>query len=149
MTARFYGTDAGSASFGTTGSAVTPLLFYNKKEYWYVVPAGTATGTITIYFDGYNNAGISNTADLRVAHKSGGQWLNEGGAATGTTASGSVISYSISTFSPFTPGSVSAGSPLPVKLVAFSGRAAAGRNRLSWQTATEGFIILQDWPGRL
>ncbi len=137
VTARYFAADAGTAPFGTGGSSAVPLVAYNKNEYWDVVPVSTATGTVTIYFDGYNNQGIGNTADLRVAHKSGGQYLNEGGTPTGTVAGGSVTGNSISSFSPFTLGSVSAASPLPVQLLAFSGTLAGSANALRWQVAAQ------------
>lgn len=137
MTTRYYAADAGSATFGTSGSSSTPLLYYSKGEYWDLIPQSTATGTVTVYFDNYKNAGIGNISDLRVAHKSAGQWLNEGGTAAGITTSGSVTSNSISTFSPFTLGSVSASSPLPVKLMSFNVSIEGARNRVDWQTAAE------------
>ncbi len=137
ITARYYNADAGSASFGTGGASATPLLFYNTAEYWDLSPAGTASGTVTIHWDGYGNRGIGNTADLRVAHKSGGAWLNEGAASvSGTTGAGSVTSGSISTWSPFTLGSVSSASPLPIKLLSFTASALERANRISWKTAT-------------
>jgi hypothetical protein len=137
MTASYASANAGTAPFGTSGSSTTPLKFYNGKEYWDLAPAGTATGTVTVYFDSYNNSGIGNTADLRVAHRSGGEWLNEGGTATGTTSAGSVTSSAISTFSPFTLGSISTASPLPLTLISFTGMRAGSANRLEWQTAAE------------
>lgn len=106
--------NTGSAGTGTfTGG--TPLLYFNTLEHWELTPLSTATAAVTIYWDDYNNIGIGNTANLRVAHKSGSNWLNEGVASvSGTAASGSVTSNAISTWSPFSLGSVSASSTLPV-----------------------------------
>lgn len=59
------------------------------------------------------------------------------GMATGTPASGSVTSNSVTSWSPFTLGSISNNSLLPVKLLAFTGRADGAANRLEWMTATE------------
>lgn len=137
MTARYVAADAGFAPFGTRGSSATPLLYRNGAEYWDLVQVSTATGSVTVYFDGYNNRGISSIADLRVAHKTGGEWLNEGGTATGTTASGSITSASLSSFSPFTLGSISAASPLPLTLLDFTGWTEDGVNRLEWATSAE------------
>lgn len=140
LTARYHAADAGAAPYGTGGAAPTPLVAYNALEYWDLAPAGTASGQVTIFFDGYGNTGIGNTADLRVAHKTGGQYLNEDGAATGTPGSGSVTSAAISSWSPFTLGSVSAGSPLAASplgfdLVSFTAYAAGAANRLDWAIA--------------
>ena len=130
--------DAGSAAFGTGGTSSTPLLYYNQGEYWDLSPTGTASGSVTIYFDTYKNIGITNTAHLRVAHKSGGQWLNEGATSvSGTVTSGSVTGNSVNTWSPFSLGSISAASPLPVTLISFSGNNTSGSNHLSWQSGTE------------
>lgn len=110
---QYIAADAGTAPF--TGA--TPLLYYNTKEYWDITPISTATGTVTIYWDSYNNIGIGNTADLRVAHLTGGNWVNEGviPPPAGTTSAGSVTSSAtISTWSPFTLGSVSISSTLPL-----------------------------------
>ncbi len=137
MTVRYYGSDPGSAPFGIGGSSPTALVAVNRAEYWDLIPGSTATGTVTIYFDGYKNSGINSTADLRVAHLTGGQWLNEGGTATGSTASGTVTSTSISTFSPFTIGSISSNSPLPVNLMAFAALWEGTAVRVNWQTAAE------------
>lgn len=151
VTARYHGADAGLAPFGVSGSSATPLLYYNTKEYWDLVPVSSATGTVTILYDDYNNSGIGNIADLRIAHLSGGEWLNEGGTASGSTSSGAITSGSISSFSPFTLGSVSSATPLPVKLVVFSGKPDNVANRLDWKTATEDagttFVIERSTDG--
>ncbi len=110
---RYLATDAGSGTFTPGGTEPTPLASYNTNEYWDIAPLTSATGTVTIYWDGYKD-GFSNAAsDRRVAHKVGGNWLNEGTVGTGTAAAGSVTSNAISSWSPFTMGSV--GSVLPVK----------------------------------
>ena len=138
VTARYIAGDAGTAPFGTGGSSPTPLQYYNNAEYWDITPAGTATGAVTIYFDGFNNMTNGSLANLRVAHKTGGQFLNEGASGTtGTTASGTVTSNSISTFSPFTVGSVAPNTPLPLKLLTFNASSAGQPNRISWETAEE------------
>ncbi len=129
--------DAGTASFGTTGASATPLLYYNTKEHWDIHPLSTATGTVTIYWDDYNNVGISSTAHLSVAHKSGGLWLNEGAAGlSGTTAVGSVTSASLSAWSPFTLGSINSLSTLPVHWLSIRGSLTAHRQALmNWQVS--------------
>lgn len=134
LTARYYAADAGSATFGTGGTSAVPLLYHNTKEYWDLTPAGTAAGSVTIYWDSYNTQRIGNVSDLRVAHLSGGAWLNEGAAgAAGTTVAGSVTSNSLSSWSPFTLGSVSAASPLPLHDLSISALALPEANRISWQ----------------
>ena len=138
LLARYVPADAGAAPFTAGGTAATPLLAYNRFEYWDLTPLGTATGSVTIFFDNYKNPGITSVADLRVAHQSGGAWLNEGAAASsGTATAGTVTSNAVSTWSPFALGSVAASSPLPVELLAFAAERQGDAARLSWATATE------------
>lgn len=112
--------NAGAGPFVTTGSSAIALVAYNPYEYWDITPNGSATGMVTIFWDAYKNAGISNINDLQVAHLQNGNWLNEGNIATGTVAAGSVSSNSISTWSPFTLGSIG-NSTLPIIWLNVSG----------------------------
>ena len=138
LLARYLPADAGAALFTTGGTAATPLLYYNRFEYWDLTPVGTATGSVTIFFDNYKNPGVTAVADLRVAHRSGGFWLNEGAAAiSGTATAGSVTSNAVSTWSPFALGSIAGTSPLPVELLAFAAERQGTAARLSWATASE------------
>ena len=111
------------------------LESYNTNEYWDVNPVGTATGDVTVFWDNYKSPVITNTALLAVAHKRNGSWLNEGAqTVTGTTASGSVKSASISNWSPFTLGTLPL-SVLPVRLVSFTAKAAEQKGDLQWRIA--------------
>lgn len=144
MRVRYDTTNAGSASFSAAGTDPTPLLAYNTLESWDMTPLSTATGTVTMFWDNYRNIGITNTAHLKVAHKTGGTWRNEGTTGTGTTGAGSVTSNSLSTWSPFTLGSINAGSSLPLSIIAFNGKTGNGYNELSWETANEQGITAFD-----
>ncbi len=136
MGAQYFASDAGAGSFTATGTEATPLVAYNAKEHWNFVEDG-ATGTVTMYWDDYNNSGITDIAHLKVAHKSGANWLNEGNVATGTVASGSVTSNTISSWSPFTLGSINISSPLPISLLSFTGKKETNKNILNWITSME------------
>jgi hypothetical protein len=130
---KYNSSNAGSASF--TGAP--PLLYYNTFEHWDVTPLSTATGAVTIYWDNYKNAGIGNITDLRVAHLQGGFWLNEGAASvTGTTGAGSVTSNAISTWSPFTLGSISTNSTLPVNWLSVTGNINSNKQQvINWRVS--------------
>jgi hypothetical protein len=141
MRVRYDTSDAGVAGFSTSGSDPTALLYYNQYEYWDITPIGTATGTVTIYWDNYRNDGIGSASDLRVAHKSGGSWQNEGTVGVGTVAAGSVTSNSLSTWSPFALGSISISSPLPLQLLSFKGNAYKAFNQLLWEAANEIALV--------
>lgn len=133
---KYNASNAGSGPYTTTGTDATPLAIYNTLEYWDISPISTATGAVTIYWDNVNNV-VSSTPTLRVAHKSGANWLNEGGLnITGNATAGSVTSNPVSTWSPFTLGAT-AVSALPVRLLDFTAKAVAGGNLLEWTTVSE------------
>jgi hypothetical protein len=132
--------DAGSAPFTAGGASATPLVAYNKHEYWDLHPVTTATSTVRIYYDQVVVPGIINsTLDLRVAHQRGGAWLDEGGTPNGSSTNfiGNVNSASVSNWSPFTLGSAGLTSSLPVTLIGFSGILTGGSALLSWQVNNE------------
>ncbi len=119
MVVKYFPADAGVAPFVTTGTDPVALQYYNHLEYWNIAPVSTATGVVTVFWDAYNNQGIGSPTDLRVAHLRGAQWLNEGILGAGSVSSGSVTSNTLSSWSPFTIGSISSNSPLPITLTRF------------------------------
>ena len=139
MYVRYNTGNASANPYTANGTEATPLVAYNANEFWNCdVPfGGVATGTVTMYWDDYNNTGIGNIADLKVAHLSNSEWLNEGTTATGTIASGSVTSNVLNSWSPFTLGSISMNSSLPVTLISFTGKKEATANVLNWTTSME------------
>ncbi len=112
MQVKYNATDAGTTAFTTTGTEAIALGGYNNNEYWNITPLGTANGTVTIFWDGYNDVFGNSLTARRVAHKTSGGWQNEGTTGTGTTSIGSVISNAISTWSPFALGSTPSILPL-------------------------------------
>lgn len=149
ISVRYRKEDAGAAAF--TGSA--PLIAYKALEYWEMKPVGTATGSVTLLWDDYANGLISSPSDLRVAHKTTSGWVNEGSSAfTGTTAAGSVSSLPVSSWSPFTLGSVSGSSPLPVSLVSLRAERTGKAVEIIWKTASESrfshFVVQRSTDAR-
>ncbi len=127
-------TDAGVGAFTTGGTDATALVAYNKFENWDITPLSTATGTVTIYWDAYKNVGIASVSHVKVAHKTSGNWLNEGTTGTGTTASGSVTSNSLSSWSPFTLGSVNSLSTLPLYWLSVTANINSSKQAIiNWQ----------------
>lgn len=120
MQVKYNAADAGSGSFTTTGTETTALSQYNSDEYWDISPIGSATGTVTLFWDAYKNSGSINVSDVKVAHKTGGNWLNEGTTGIGTSTAGSVTSNALSTWSPFSLGSVAV--PLPIQFIYFTAK---------------------------
>jgi Secretion system C-terminal sorting domain len=136
MGVQYFASNAGTGTFSNTGTDTTPLVSYNASEYW-ELSSSNATGTVTMYWDDYNNPGINNPADLKVAHLKTGQWRNEGTNASGTTSSGSVTSNVLNTWSPFTLGQVKATIPLSIVINNFNVAKTDIANLISWQTNTE------------
>ena len=90
---RYYTGDAGTGEFVTTGNQYTPLASYNTGEYWRVDPIGMAAGTVTVYWDGYNDASLQDVTDRKVAYKNGlGKWENAGGEGDGSLTIGQITS---------------------------------------------------------
>lgn len=104
--------DAGAGAFTTGGTEASALVSYNNNEHWDITPLGTATGTVTVFWDGYNDTYSNPAVQRKVAHLTAGNWLNEGTSGTGTVVAGSVISNTISSWSPFTLGTISSTLPL-------------------------------------
>jgi hypothetical protein len=111
------------------------------SEYWLLDrPAGTSNVFVTLSWDAARSGLVTNMADLRIAHFTGGQWKNEGnGSTTGTNVAGTIMSQlAVGSFSPFTLASATAiGNPLPLNLLSFSGKNTEFGNKLSWATAHE------------
>ncbi|QRR00735.1 T9SS type A sorting domain-containing protein [Dyadobacter sandarakinus] len=135
---RYVPEDAGTAPFAGAGTKAA-LEAYNNQEYWDIIPAGTATGRVTLFWDDFRNPSLTTSENLNVysvAHLTGGNWVNEGSGGAGTPAAGSVTSALISTWSPFALGVVSE-SGLPVTMISFNARLVENTALLEWQTTSE------------
>jgi hypothetical protein len=126
------------------GNLVTPLQAVTYSECWDLTPLSTASGTVTLNWDGSKvSVGIPATASdlspLQVAHYTGGQWISEGGAATGTWSAGSITSANtISTWSPFALGSTDKlAIPLPLRFLTIGASLQADGSRLVRWTVGE------------
>jgi Secretion system C-terminal sorting domain len=133
--------NAGIGPFTTGGSENTALIGFNTNEYWdfYPIGGGTSSANITVFWDGYKDGYINEAINRRVAHKVGSNWQNEGLSqnTTGNPSSGSVKSNLINSWSPFTLGFVQATTPLPLRLISFTGKKVESGNQLNWQTSNE------------
>src|SRR5258708_8537215 len=111
--------------------------------FWTLTPGSTGSGVVTLNWDAIKvGAGILNAtgvAAVRVAHLSGGNWINEGGLGIGTTTAGTVISGVISTWGSFALGSIDAiTAPLPLTFLGIEASLLPdGSRRINWQVATE------------
>ncbi|MBN4051534.1 hypothetical protein JYU16_01845, partial [bacterium AH-315-M05] len=110
----------------------------NGGHYWTIDRISGASGAVIkmYWYDG--NDSINNLADLRVARHDGTRWQSEGNdGTTGTFATGDIISDTVTTFSPFTLGSVSSANPLPIDLLSFDAKLNDDKVDLFWATASE------------
>jgi fibronectin-binding autotransporter adhesin len=112
-------------------------------EHWELSRAGTTRADVTLTYNtgSYSTSGIGNTANLRVVHWGPTQWdLPSGGGVssqTGNNVAGTVKITNVTSFSPFTLGSLDGSSPLPVTWMYFNGDYVNEEVLLSWKTATE------------
>ena len=108
-------------------------------EYWELSNTGTSsTADITLFWKDQSRSDIDDAADLQIAHYTGSEWENLGQSSINFADPGSITVTGVTSFSPFTFGSMSSSvNALPVELVSFTGVAYKTNNVLSWQTASE------------
>ena len=128
---------AGHANAATFSA---PLTKVSLVEYWDLART-TGSGNINVYLywgDG-TRSGIGSPADLRIAHWNGSTWEDKGNNGTsGDATSGGIAANGISTFSPFTFGTVdNVQNPLPIDLLSFDVRKEDQSVRIDWSTASE------------
>jgi hypothetical protein len=112
----------------------------SQKEYWDLDRAGSSSSVnVTLYWEDGTYSGIQTLADLRVAHYDGSTWENKGNdATTGNASSGTITVNNVSTFSPFTFGTIDKdNNTLPVELQSFDLEKIDTRALLKWTTASE------------
>jgi hypothetical protein len=121
----------------TFGNTMGPGLDHiSAMEYWNIyAPTGSPVANVELSFYDPNSGGVTNMADLRVAHFDGSIWTNEGNTATTGTpgANGTVTSVSQSSFSPFTLASATALNPLPLKDIHLTLIHHTNFSKLNWR----------------
>ena len=131
------------SAYVNTVSLTAPLYNVSTIEYWVLDQAvGLGNALVTLYWENAGTSGITNCADLTVAHWNGASWDEKPGTATGVCAgagTGSVVTNAVvTTFSPFTFGSkLAAVNPLPIELINFTATPCNKDVCLDWSTATE------------
>ncbi|HRH69691.1 MAG TPA: T9SS type A sorting domain-containing protein [Flavobacteriales bacterium] len=122
-----------------------PLDHISTCEYWRVDQyAGSPLGRVTLSWKQPMSCGVTNLADLRVAHWDdvAGMWMDEGnGGAAGSFLIGTIpqADPQETSFSTgfWTLASISLDNPLPIELISFDARADGDQVRLDWITASE------------
>ncbi len=121
------------------GSHDPTLDHVSDCEYWMLDrTTGSSNVSVTLSWD-TRSCGVTLLNDLRVARWDGTKWADHGnGGTTGTTAAGTVVSSAaVTSFSPFTLGSVSTANPVPVELITFAALCEEQQAILRWTTASE------------
>ena len=144
-------------SFGFNKDAA--ILTMSDCEYWTIdrSPGGTNVYvTLSWYSPMCPTYGITDVNHMKVLHWNSGtnNWENLGnGATTGNTTAGTVrTTAQVTAFSPFTLGSSSVLSPLPIELIEFTATAYNNAVSLTWSTSSEihndHFIIEHSSDGK-
>ncbi len=146
--------DAQNSGYGTytpLEPMPTGLVNVSTNRWWDVTNiSGTTPVYVRLYWIALADDGIVDANQLVVAHWSDRnhlgaastlQWWNRGRSvanSTGTIANGYVESNeTVSTYSPFTFGTLDPINPLPVELISFTGSCEQGVKTLRWATASE------------
>jgi len=112
----------------------------SSVEYWNLSRSNGNTNNVKITLSWDTRSGIiTDINQLVVAHWNGSKWETKGASLrTGDIGSGTVVSEDfISTFSPFTIGSLTQSNPLPVSLISLEAKCNQNGNYLSWLTISE------------
>lgn len=142
-------TDAFTAQYfaaaysNTTTMAANPAPALNNVstiEYWTCDrTTGTSNVNVTLYWENNVRSAITNySADLVVARWNGSAWVNAGQSDISPAGNGYVTSSAVTSFSPFTFGSLSGSNPLPIQLLYFTATLNEQKQvDLEWATAIE------------
>ncbi|MCB0803332.1 MAG: T9SS type A sorting domain-containing protein, partial [Flavobacteriales bacterium] len=108
-------------------------------EYWNIDNTGTASNAdVTLHWKSAARSEISDYADLVIAHYDGSDWENLGQSSIVSSSSGSITVSGVSSFSPFTFGSLSDDKNfLPITLGEFNLQAIKNQVLISWTTESE------------
>jgi hypothetical protein len=128
------------------GNRATGIDHVSQAEYWVLDRAAT-TGTPTTdvnvrlsYNENTRSGQVDDAAKLRVVRWDGSQWADHGrgnGSSTSNTAGNIITSTQVTSFSPFTFGSISNVNPLPVSLLNLVAVKLEQMIQVKWSTTSE------------
>lgn len=110
----------------------------SSMEYWTLNRVGANEVSVKLSWDA-RSGGVSNLTDLLVARWDGTKWVDHGNANTiGNNTSGTITSNLVSSFSPFTLGSLNGRTNyLPISLIEFTATCNGNNPLIRWSTASE------------
>lgn len=113
------------------------IVVVSDMEYWTLDRTGTNNVAVTLSWNTWS--GVSSLSDLLVIRWDGSKWVNHGNAATsGDATFGTITSTVVSSFSPFTLGSINKNTdPLPITLTNFSVECMNNGPLIQWTTLSE------------
>ncbi len=138
-------------------STLSALTKVSGKEHWILNRAvNTNNVNVTLSFSSTRGSGVntSSLADLRVARWDGSQWVSHGNGGTSfSSPNGTVVTSSaVSSFSPFTLGSLNGLSVLPVEWLGIEAKVQKDRITIGWSTSSETnsrhFIVQKSLDGK-
>ncbi len=120
-------------------TSITGLNNVSTRESWDLSRLSGNDVYLTLYFEDTAWSYINDTADLTLAHYTGGTWLEEAATASLSGSGGTLTTDDVlSAYSPFTFGSKSAAvNLLPITLIDFDARQSGASVALWWTTASE------------
>ncbi len=109
----------------------------SNLEYWDIKQLSGTSASVSLSLNGTAIPGGTSTNLGVVAHFNGTAWTSENASAIapGNSTSGTALSNNLSSFSPFTFGTVAA--PTPLTLLSFNGSISNGLVKLTWLTSNE------------
>jgi hypothetical protein len=134
----YYNYDATLDGYFTT-SLGAELHHVSNSEYWTLDRNATGVNEVQVGLTwDTRSGGVTDPEDLRVVKWDGAQWSNLGqDDVTLELGQGNITSELVSSFSPFTLGSVSQENPLPVSLLYVETLCVDNLITVNWATASE------------
>ena len=119
-------------------SKVSTINHVSDCEYWMLDRTnGNSSVSVQLTWD-TRSCGVTELEDLIVARWNGTQWVSHSQTSiSGSLPTGTLVSETVSSFSPFTLGSETKQNPLPVNLLYFNNVCTNDRLDFEWSTASE------------
>ena len=125
--------------YSDTSNYTTPLEKVSITEYWQLDRiSGSSIVQVALFYEDSVYSGITDTSSITVAKYSGSSWVNMvKNVVNHSNGKGFVLSNPVSTFSPFTFGSLNTQNYLPVDFLSIDAEWSSDDAIVSWKTASE------------
>ncbi len=134
--------------YPNTADFLPPLVRVSHLEHWQLTgSAGAGPVQVGLHWLSGSASGINDLGSLTAAYFDGTDWMDIGGAASGTVTTGSVQSSAVAAFNRFTFGAkLLNANPLPIELKTFEVFPLRHEVELRWSTAQEknnAFFVIE------